>query len=105
TLKTRYAVRQATAAGRRGAIATVSETAKRAIVSHFRVPAERVVVIPDAAGREFHPLPQDSTSAELLQRYGITGEGRFILYVGGLSPHKNLPALLEAFAALVADGA
>jgi glycosyltransferase involved in cell wall biosynthesis len=105
TLKTRYAVRQATAAGRPGAIATVSETAKRAIVAHFGVPAERVVVIPDAAGREFRPLLHDSTSAEVLQRYDITGAGRFILYVGGLSPHKNLPALLEAFVALVADGA
>jgi len=105
TLKTRYAVRQATTAGRPGAIATVSETAKRAIIAHFRVPAERVVVIPDAAGREFRPLPQDGASAEVLQRYGIAGSGRFLLYVGGLSPHKNLPALLEAFAALVADGA
>lgn len=105
TLKTRYAVRQATKAGRPGAIATVSETAKRAIVAHFGVSPDRVVVIPDAAGREFRPLPRDGASTEVLHRYGIAGEGRFILYVGGLSPHKNLPALLEAFAALVANGA
>ncbi len=105
TLKTRYAVRQATAAGRPGAIATVSETAKRAIVAHFGVAADRVVVIPDAVGCGFGPLPAEAVSKEVLRQYGITGGGRFILYVGGLSPHKNLPALLEAFAALVAEGA
>jgi len=105
TLKTRYAVRQATARDRAGAIATVSETAKRAIIAHFRVAADRVVVIPDAAGRAFRLLPTGAAAREALQRYGITGDARFILYVGGLSPHKNLPTLLEAFAALVAGGA
>jgi glycosyltransferase involved in cell wall biosynthesis len=31
-------------------------------------------------------------------RYGILPGERFLLYVGGLSPHKNLPRLITAFA-------
>ena len=37
--------------------------------------------------------------AAILRRYGIDPAARFLLYVGGLSPHKNLGRLLAAFAA------
>src|SRR5205823_6625762 len=37
-------------------------------------------------------------SDSVLRRHGLLPREKFLLYVGGLSPHKNLPRLIEAFA-------
>ena len=50
---------------------------------------------PDAA---FGPEDAGPASDAVLRRYGIEPGSRYLLYVGGLSPHKNLPRLIEAFA-------
>lgn len=94
-MKTRLAVRQA------DVIATVSETAKRAIMAQFKVPETKVKVIPDAVGSEFYPIADTKASKVVISRYGIADEVRFLLYVGGISPHKNLAALVDAFTQLV----
>jgi glycosyltransferase involved in cell wall biosynthesis len=39
----------------------------------------------------------------VLNRHGLDPAGRYILYVGGISPHKNLDTLLAAFAAVRDD--
>src|SRR5204862_1184 len=46
----------------------------------------------------FRPRPEGAESDAVLGRYGVAPGSRFLLYVGGLSPHKNLPRLIEAFA-------
>ena len=43
-------------------------------------------------------MTDGAESNAILQKYRIDSSRRFLLYVGGLSPHKNLPRLLEAFA-------
>jgi glycosyltransferase involved in cell wall biosynthesis len=97
TLKVRWAVRQATA------ILTVSETSRRAIASTFGVPAERVHVVADAPSAIFRPVADAARVRPVLARYGIAPQECYILYVGGISPHKNLSTLLEAYAMLVAS--
>ena len=77
------------------AIVTDSEHSRRAIVERLALPAERVAVIPVGLGREFSPT---TPSAAQRDRYGLGS--RYVLYVGNFLPHKNLPCLLRAWAAL-----
>jgi glycosyltransferase involved in cell wall biosynthesis len=78
-------------------VMTVSEASKAAIVKRFDLPAERVAVVSEAADAIFRPLPRNDALAQTLARWNLA-DGRFVLYVGGISPHKNLGALIDAFA-------
>ena len=82
-------------ARRASAIVADSEHSKRAIVARLGIAPAKVTVIPVALGAEFRPEPL--TDAVKL-RYGIASP--YILYVGNFMPHKNLPRLLSAYAAL-----
>jgi len=79
-------------------IVTVSESARRDLIDWFRWEPDRVDVITEGPDAIFRPLPADSVSDDVLTRSGIRPGTRYLLYVGGLSPHKNLPRLIEAFA-------
>ncbi len=92
-LKTRLALLQATY------VLTVSEHAKRGIARLHRVPPERVWVIDEAADPIFRPVARDALDRGLLARHGVDGE-RFLIYLGGVNPHKNLEALIDAVAEL-----
>jgi len=77
------------------AIVTDSEHSRRAIVERLGLPAERIAVIPVGLGREF---VASAPSPAQRDRYGLGP--RYALYVGNFLPHKNLPRLLRAWAAL-----
>ncbi len=78
-------------------ILTVSESARRDLLSWFRLPADRVDVLTEGPEAIFGPRPAGPESDLALTKHGLSGNDRFLLYVGGLSPHKNLPRLIEAF--------
>ncbi len=79
-------------------IVTVSEASRRDIAAWSGVPADRIRVITEGPDPVFRTRGRDSDGAAVLARIGIAPESRFLLYVGGLSPHKNLLRLVEAFA-------
>ena len=79
-------------------IVTVSQAAKADLIAWFGLPPDRVSVVPEGPEASFRPIADGPESQEALRRYGIDPDRRFLLYVGGLSPHKNLPRLIEAFA-------
>jgi glycosyltransferase involved in cell wall biosynthesis len=81
-------------------IVTVSHSAKRDIIDWFRLREEQVRVVSEAPDPVFRPKPRGPERDAALVRYGIDPAWRYILYVGGLSPHKNLPRLIEAFGQL-----
>lgn len=86
---------------RRAALVITSSQSTRAdLQAAYGVPAQRLRVIPLAAGSEFRPQPA-ATVAAVAQRYGLPG--RYVLYVGSNKPHKNLPALVQAFARVRSD--
>lgn len=84
-------------------ILTVSETARQAILDHFGLAPERVRAVPEAPDPIFQPRANPRDAAELLPECHLPRRARYLLYVGGLSPHKNLPLLLAAFQRLVAE--
>jgi glycosyltransferase involved in cell wall biosynthesis len=79
------------------AIVTDSEHSRRAIVTRLGIPAWRVAVIPVGLGPEFRPAAPTPAQRE---RYGLGPA--YALYIGNFRPHKNLPRLLHAWAALPA---
>ncbi|MEN6509924.1 MAG: glycosyltransferase family 1 protein [Smithella sp.] len=62
----------------------------------------RIVSISTAIDAHFHPQTIDEATADQLrQKFGISHP--FVLYTGGADERKNLPRLIEAYAALPAS--
>lgn len=80
------------------AVATVSEYSRQGIIKHFRIPADRVSVVSEASDAVFRSI-ESPTLTPHLRSLGLREKERFITYVGGFSPHKNLQGLVKAFAA------
>ena len=91
-LKQTAAIRQA------NLIATVSEYSKQQIVEYFKLPESRLRVISEAARPIFKVMPSNGATCDVLARYGLKKGEKFLLYVGGISPHKNLSAMINAYA-------
>ena len=83
-------------------IVTVSETSRRDLQAWFRLPANRLHVITEGPAPIFRPEAESPRAETVLRRLAIPSGARYLLYVGGLSPHKNLPRLIEAFSRIKA---
>ncbi|MBV8841599.1 MAG: glycosyltransferase family 4 protein [Bryobacterales bacterium] len=83
------------------ALITVSDYSKQQILKRFGGDPNQVQVVGEAADPIFrrleHPCPSPT-----LRKLGLDGSRPMVLYVGGFSPHKNLEALISAFARIVA---
>ena len=84
---------------RAAAILTPSEFSRCAILRHYRLEESRVVVVHNAASREFRPIDRSVAQSAVEKRFGIPGP--FVLTVGDLQPRKNHLGLLRAFEAVV----
>ena len=93
-LKSRLAIRRAQR------IVTVSHDARRQIAAAFRLDAAAICVVSEGldAGMGVHAEP--GALLAVRARYQLPPDARLLLYVGGISPHKNLQALLRAAARL-----
>lgn len=85
-------------------VLTVSDHARAGIIEQFGLPPGRVRVILEAPDAIFQRVSSPRDPADLLPASGLPRNGRYLLYVGGISPHKNLPSLVEAYRRLLADG-
>jgi glycosyltransferase involved in cell wall biosynthesis len=81
------------------AVATVSDYSRRGIMEHFGLSADKVFVVGEANDPAFCTI-DDPQPSPRLRSLGVVDKGRFIIYVGGFGPHKNLEALIETFAKL-----
>lgn len=80
-------------------LVTVSEDARREIAKAFGLEAATIEVIPEGPDPAFGPMTRPIPGeAEVLGRYGIPAGLPLVLYVGGISPHKNLQGLMRAVA-------
>ena len=77
------------------AILTVSEYTKTDLLSLFpKFRPSRIFVTHEAASEIFRPLPDRAIARQIRDRYGL--EKPYVLFVGSLKSHKNIPALLKA---------
>ncbi len=75
---------------------SVSEKTKSEFLSYFPfIDEKRVRVIPLGIGSEFSPLHRSTVRRSVLERFGLCRP--YILYVGGLQPHKNISGILRGF--------
>jgi glycosyltransferase involved in cell wall biosynthesis len=76
-------------------IVTVSDYAAEDLVRVLGIPKEKITVAVEAPSAEFRPRASEPNS--------VTGDlpagSQWIVYVGGFSPHKNVPLLVQAHAA------
>ncbi len=75
---------------------TVSEFSRDAIARHFGIRRDCIQVVGEASDPVFRVLT-DSRKSDVLRQLGVSGDCQLVVYVGGFSPHKNVPALVEAF--------
>jgi glycosyltransferase involved in cell wall biosynthesis len=76
-------------------VITVSESSRREVAEHYRVPPERITVVYNGVGEGFRP---GATDESVLEKYGIRRP--FLLTVSTLKPKKNVAASVRAFARL-----
>lgn len=86
----RYAVRNA------GAIIAISQNTKDDILNEFGLEEDSVTVVYLGVRSGFRPLEDKSSIERLRTSRGL--HKPFVLFVGNVKPHKNIPTLLSAFA-------
>lgn len=93
SLQLRLTVRQTVQRAVR--VLTPSEYSRRAILKHYRIPEDKVVVVPNAVAGQFRPIEREVARAAIQKKFGIRRP--FVLTVGDLQPRKNHVGLLHAF--------
>lgn len=100
TARARWRLKRSTAMRSARRVFTVSETSRALIADRLGVPAERIAVVPEAPEGVFGPRSEEAIAAEL-GPLGLGSGASYIVYAGGVSPHKRLDVLFDAFATLV----
>jgi alpha-1,3-rhamnosyl/mannosyltransferase len=77
-------------------ILTVSQASRRDILQHLDIAPAQVRVVYSAPAPHFQPVVDDEQLTTTKKKYDLPD--RYILYVGGYDAHKNIDALLQAFA-------
>ncbi len=88
-------------AERAAKILTPSEFSKTAIMRHYGIEDERVVVVPNAVSSQFVPMDRNQAQARIQRKLGIPAP--FVLTIGDLQPRKNHMGLLHAFEQVIAS--
>jgi glycosyltransferase involved in cell wall biosynthesis len=76
-------------------VLTPSEFSRRAILKHYRIAEDKVVVVPNAVESQFRPIEREVARMAIQRKFGFSRP--FVLTVGDLQPRKNHLGLLRAF--------
>jgi glycosyltransferase involved in cell wall biosynthesis len=76
-------------------VLTPSEFSRRAILTHYRIAEDKVVVVPNAVESQFRPIEREVARVAIQRKFGFSRP--FVLTVGDLQPRKNHMGLLRAF--------
>lgn len=80
-------------------VLTTTEAAKDDIARAYHVPREKIRVVYLAPASKFVPLREDPRLPALREKY-LGVDAPFFLFVGKMTPRRNVPKLMEAFAEL-----
>jgi len=90
------------AATRRAAhVVADSEATKRDLVAHLHLPADRITVIPLGVDRRYCAGRTPGVGDAVRERYALPD--RFLLYLGGFDPRKNVPLLLRSYQRVIQE--
>jgi len=92
-LKQRLAIRGA------HTVFAVSEASQLAVASRFALPLESIRIVPEAPDPVFSPRQLEEVAEA---RAEVGAPERYLLFAGGISPHKNVTGLVDAYAGVVA---
>jgi len=79
------------------AVVTVSDYSKQCIARHFGMRPESIQVVGEAPDAAFHVI-ENAAVTDALAAVGVLDASQKVVYVGGFGAHKNLAALVDAFA-------
>jgi glycosyltransferase involved in cell wall biosynthesis len=79
-------------------IIAVSESTRRDALRFYPIDPDKIVVIPEGVEARFRPDVEGDAISRIRRRYALPE--RFLLSIGTIEPRKNLPTLVEAYAAL-----
>ncbi len=82
-------------------ILAVSEATKKDLIEMLNVPTEKITVQPHGVEDRFRPYSPRNLMALGTDAEWHLPERGYILHVGTLEPRKNIPALLDAYEALL----
>lgn len=85
-------------------LATVSQNARGRIAKAFSRKSNEIAVVGEGVDERFQ-RQDESKQAAVREQFGIAADERILLYVGGISPHKNIAALIRSLRLLVERGA
>lgn len=84
-------------------VITVSQSTKNDLCERRPIDPKRVFVVPNAASDElFYPVSDNRRIQEVRAKYGIP-EGKYLLSLHSMAPHKNVARLVRSFRQLVRD--
>ncbi len=86
-----YRLAQPRVGHRAARVLTVSEHSRRELIRFGIAPPDRISVVPNGADHVLRLAPDHA----VLARHGLTSGG-YLLAIGSLAPHKNLPMLAAA---------
>ncbi|MGH2866992.1 MAG: glycosyltransferase family 4 protein, partial [Solirubrobacteraceae bacterium] len=78
---------------------TVSDASRQALSDRLGIAPTRFGLVPEAPDPAFHPRSEDQIATEL-SAIGVDRRRPLFVYAAGISPHKNVEALLDAHARL-----
>ena len=76
-------------------VIAVSENTRADVLRDYRVPAARVVTVPNGVDPAMGPITDAGRLRRFRCEHGLPD--RFLLFLGTLQPRKNLPGLLRAY--------
>ncbi|MBI3788098.1 MAG: glycosyltransferase family 4 protein [Ignavibacteriales bacterium] len=85
-----------------GMVITISETTKNDILATFNTDEKKIQVVYNGVGKGFCKIEDKHKLNYFREKYGL--KNPYILYVGNIKPHKNIPTLLRAFKSLRSAG-
>ena len=83
---------------RAAGVFAVSENTKKDIIRHTDCDAEKITVTYEAADEIYRHINDSLRLQQVKQKYDLPQ--KFIMYVGSLSPRKNIVRLLQAFSSI-----
>lgn len=83
------------------ALITVSQWSRQALSEQFGTPKSEIYVTLEAPGPAFRPSLRPDERQAWLRSRDLPVDAPYLMFVGGFNPHKNLGALLAAFASLL----